>query len=426
MENLKPKVIFFAPILEYPPAGGPQMSVTNAVKALSEVSQLHIITTVPESRLGPEAQAFFKSKSHALVFAPSSTFNSNHPLGDRILRKVRRLISPLLALADVRFTVEYARKYQIEIFWVDRVLEYTFYVFQQLRRKEPRAYVIGDTCSVYSRFVLRELPLIKNPIRRWWVEQRGRKKIQEEKELTEFANVVTAVSELDAEYFRSIAPRPQTIKLFSNVVDLLDYKTHVPAPASLQKPYVLLMGVFGHKNSPMDRAAKWLVEEIMPLVLSEVPDARLYIVGKNSDRTLAHYQSPSVVVTGRVPSMLPYLQGASATLVPLMYESGTRFKILESGAAAIPCISTTLGAEGIRVTDKENIIIADNTVDFARAIVDIFKNPEAAKSLGQNLHTLVKDQYSIETQKRDADTVLQFLHGTGKSARDPGAEMNSP
>ena len=386
------------------------MSVINAIKALSQISELHIVTTVPAWKLGDNAIRFLKENCHALKFAPTCVLNSKIDLFNRIMRKTKReLIAPIIAIADVRFIIKYADQEGINIFWIDRVIEHAFSVFKRLRHLKPTADIVGDTEAVYSRFVLRELPLITNPFRKALVTYKGKKKEREEKELVASANVVTAVSELDADYFRSIAPNPQTIKLFSNIIDLDDYSGEYPEIASLRHPYVLLLGSYGHVNSPMDRAAKWIVEDIMPIVLQQVPDAHLYIVGRNSDKTLGHCRSDAVTVVGRVPSVLPYLKKSIASIVPLRYESGTRFKILETGAASIPCISTTLGAEGIRVIDGENIIIADTTEDFANAMIKIFQDLAYAEKLGQNLHSLIRDQYSLSTQKRDGESIVFYL-----------------
>jgi len=410
--NQKPKLIFFAPILEYPPAGGPQLSVINAIKALNQVSELHIVTNVPVWRLGEDAIKFVKEHSFALVFLPSKILNSKNDFLDRVIRRAKReFVAPVVAIYDVGFIVNYADKNGINIFWIDRVIEHGFSIFKGLRRKKPLAILVGDTEAVYSRFVLRELPLIKNPYRKLLVYYKGKKKFREEKELVEMANVVTAVSELDADFFRSIAPNPKTIKLFSNIVDVDDYGGDYPKIEGLKKPFVILLGSFGHVNSPMDRAAKWVVEGIMPLVLKQVPNAYLYIIGRNSDLTLAHYQSEAVDIVGKVDSVLPYLKEAVASLVPLHYESGTRFKILESGAASIPCISTSLGAEGIRVSNGENILIADTAEDFADAVIKVFNDSGLAEKLGKNLYNLIRDQYSLNVQKQDAESILSYVQG---------------
>lgn len=409
-KSWKPKVIFFAPILEYPPAGGPQLSVVNAVKVLHQISELHIVTTVPPGRIGsPDALLFFKQHSHALLHTPSSKWTVNNRLFDRILRKVKRVLAPIFAKLDVDYMVKYASLHDVEVFWVDRVLEHAFSVFRQLRLHRPKAIIVGDTEAVYSRFILRELPLVTNPLRRFWISLKGRNKEVEERELTTKADIVTAVSEVDAEYFRSIAPDSRRIKLFSNVVDLRDFDSLVDPLMQLKHPCVLLLGSYGHQNSPMDRAAKWVAHDIMPLVWRQVPDAHLYIIGRNANLTQASLNSDGITVVGQVPSVLPYLQQAAATLVPLRFESGTRFKIIESGAASVPCVSTTLGAEGLHVTDKKNILIADTVEDFAEAIVQVLVQPALAASLGRHLHTLVVEHYSLEAQIREGQSIIQHL-----------------
>lgn len=405
----RPRVLFFAPILEYPPAGGPQLSVVNAVKVLHEISELHIVTTVPIDRPGAEETArFFRAHSVALVQAPTSRWVSRNKWLARPLRWVRRLLARFYARLDARYVVRYGDTHDISVYWVDRVLEHAFSVFAELRRYRPNARIVADTCSVYSRFVLRELPLVSNPMRRIWIRMRGRKKEREERILTTTADVLTAVSELDAQYFRSISAKPERIRLFSNVIDLKDY-ANLDSPDEKQVPAVLLLGSFGHPNSPMDRAATWMIDDVMPRVLQQLPQAHLYIVGRNADKTQGYRASKSVTVVGQVPSVLPFLKKASATIVPLRFESGTRFKILESGAARIPCVSTTLGAEGIAITNGEDVLIADTAEEFAAAIVRVLGDPEYARSLGSRLHNLIAERYSLETQKREGQAILKFL-----------------
>lgn len=406
--EIPPKVLFFAPILEFPPAGGPQLSVVNAVKVLHEIAELHIVTTVP-LRNNDATTAFFREHSAAVFEAPSSRLAVTADALNRQVRRLRRVASTLVSRVDADFVVRYADRFEIKVFWIDRVLEHAFGIYHELRRRRPSALIVGDTCSVYSRFVLRELPLVSNPARRWWIRARGWKKVREERELTASADVVTAVSELDADYFRSIAPDPTRVKLFSNVVDVRDYLAGDPHTAAAQRPTMLLLGSFGKQTSPMDRAAKWLAEDVMPMVLRQVPDAHVTIIGRNADQTQSALASNAISVIGQVPSVLPYLQTAIATLVPLRFESGTRFKILESGAASVPCISTTLGAEGIPVTSGKNILIADTAEEFAAAMVRLFTDREYGRQLGRSLHELVVAKYSLDTQIREGRIIIRHL-----------------
>ena len=410
--NKRPKILFYAPILEYPPAGGPQMSVTNAIKALNQLCELHIVTNVPKWRLSETALSFFRQHSAALVFSPGSIWHHRSPKVDRLMQIVKReVVGPVIAQRDAKAVANYARKNSIDIIWVDRVLEHAFYVYKQLRKRVPDTRIVGDTEAVHSRFILRELPLLPTGLRKMWVQYRGRRAERQERHLVESADAVTAVSQLDADFYKSISSRPENIKLFSNIVDLGDFQANRCEKIPLKTPYVLLIGSYGHKSSPMDRAAMWMLEEIMPLVRRSCPDVHFYIVGRNSDKTLGHYSSEHVTVTGKVPSVLPYLKGTVASLVPLKYESGTRFKILETGAAEVACISTTLGAEGLRIENGKDIMIADTAEDFAQAIVDVVNDRKLTKSLAANLNRLIRKHYSLDVQVEDGRAIIRHLLG---------------
>ena len=111
--------------------------------------------------------------------------------------------------------------------------------------------------------------------------------------------------------------------------------------------------------------------------------------------------------------MRPWLERAKLTVVPLSHESGTRFKIVESGAAGVPCVSTTLGAEGIDITHGKDILIADTAEAFAESIISVLKNDDLRKRLATNLHALIKQKYSLNTQKKEAEDLISYLLSVG-------------
>src|SRR4029077_17781489 len=138
---------------------------------------------------------------------------------------------------------------------------------------------------------------------------------------------------------------------------------------------VYLAGTFW-PGSPMEDAARWVIENILPIVRQQIPNLHLYIVGADSDKTVPDISDPKITITGKLPSVLPYLSHADVSLVPLRFESGTRFKILEAGACGIPVVSTTLGAEGIAVEHGRDILLADEPEAFASSIIRLIKERE--------------------------------------------------
>lgn len=403
------KVLFHAPILEFPPKGGPEVSVINAIKALSDVSDVYITTTVsPKKHDTDLVKTFFSHYCKKVIYLPTSKICASNIWIDAQLSRLRRFAAPFFAILDVPFIMRASIKYGTDVFWIDRVLEKAFYVFYLLRKLKPSAIIVGDTEAVHSRFILRELPMVESTFRRYYIRFRGQLAKRHEKSLTTLATYVTAVSLHDANYFKLLCSSQDISKvvLFSNSVDLQDYQISSEDKIILKKPSLLLMGSFGSVHSPMDRAAKWLASEIMPLIWLKVPAAHLYIVGKNSDITQSGIIGDRISVLGSVDSMMPYMEGTDICVIPLGHESGTRFKIIQAGAAAMPCVSTTLGAEGLNLCHQENIIIADTAITFANSVVDLILNTEKAKKLGNELNKKINAEYGLDVQKREAMNIL--------------------
>jgi glycosyltransferase involved in cell wall biosynthesis len=159
----------------------------------------------------------------------------------------------------------------------------------------------------------------------------------------------------------------------------------------------------------MEQAARWILDEVLPEVLKVFPDLHFYIVGKGSKEVLQDVRKPQVTITGMLPSVLPYLCHADVALVPLKFESGTRFKILEAAACVVPIVSTTLGAEGIPVEDGKHILIADEADAFVEAIVQLINDKSFAHGIAKNCYGLVKKDYSIEALTIEAEAILERL-----------------
>lgn len=121
----------------------------------------------------------------------------------------------------------------------------------------------------------------------------------------------------------------------------------------------------------------WFFETVWPLVRSQAPAARLTLIGKNPPRAIqALGEQPGVEVLGYVEDLDPYLAETAAFVVPLRAAGGMRVKILDAWCWGLPIVSTTIGAEGISVQDGDNILIADEPADLARAVVRLLCEPE--------------------------------------------------
>lgn len=163
--------------------------------------------------------------------------------------------------------------------------------------------------------------------------------------------------------------------------------------ASSDKRHRLLFVGSMDYHANVDAVVKF-AKELWPAVFKQNPQITFTIVGRNpSAEILALANLPGIEITGTVVDVRPYYREAFASVVPLRIGGGSRLKILESMAAGVPVISTRLGAEGIEVSDKKNILLAETNSDFFFAINQLIENTNLNQNLGDAARSFVKHRY---------------------------------
>jgi glycosyltransferase involved in cell wall biosynthesis len=141
----------------------------------------------------------------------------------------------------------------------------------------------------------------------------------------------------------------------------------------------------------------WFLQSVWPVMVKKYPQIVLMIVGRgNPGSTLSALlqNQPSIHFIGEVDDTIPYYRKAQCSIVPLLHGSGTRLKILEAMSLGIPVISTAVGAEGIRYSNGENIIIAETANEFSAAIGRLYEQPGYFSAISKNGRELVEQEYS--------------------------------
>ncbi|MBF0510804.1 MAG: glycosyltransferase [Candidatus Omnitrophica bacterium] len=399
------KVLFTTRVLEHPAIGGPALRVENSIKALSRVCDLFIVSRLSKSVIGQErAESFYKEYCREFLYAPSARWSRN-----RYVRKLQTEWHKAMRYQDdERFIIDQVDEKGVDVLWCG-FGNRSFELIERIKAQRPLLKIVCDTDSVWSRFELRELPFETDPKQRKKIQKDGYRTAAWERKIVYLCEVTTAVSEVDAVYYRAIANDPQRVMIFSNGIDLKTYEAPHPFVAGFKKPCIYLAGSFFREDCPMHRAARWIVEKVFPTLQKAIPDIHFYIVGKGSDVICGKYNAPAITVTGKVSSVLPYLCHSDVALVPLQFESGTRFKIMEAGACKVPIVSTALGAEGIPVIHEQDILLADNPEDFTRSIIRLIRDKDLATWLKNNCYELIRKKYSVEYLSTEAELILQKL-----------------
>ena len=153
----------------------------------------------------------------------------------------------------------------------------------------------------------------------------------------------------------------------------------------------------------------WFLREVWPEIVEEFSDAKIFIVGKNPSDEIIRFKSKNIIVTGYVNDIKPWIAKAEIFLVPLFSGGGIRIKILEAMAMKKPIVSTSIGAEGIGVSNMKNIIVSDNKENFVKSIKLLFNNKKIRDNLSKNSRKLIEEKYSFEIIEKALTQAIENL-----------------
>lgn len=140
---------------------------------------------------------------------------------------------------------------------------------------------------------------------------------------------------------------------------------------------------------PNLEAVSFLTREVMPYVRARLPAAELKIVGRNpSPEVVQLAAGAGVELFGDALSLEPHYAGAAVALAPLVSGGGTRIKVLEAMARALPIVATPGGAEGIDLEHGISALIADDPREYAEHCLTVLRDKSLARRMGESAHAV--------------------------------------
>lgn len=256
---------------------------------------------------------------------------------------------------------------------------------------------------IWQRYQFEE----KNPLKGFYIALQRRKIERFERECFFWADGATAVSQSEASQIEDYGV-PYPVEIIENGVDI-DYFS--PPENDMDPDMLVFTGSMDWR--PNQDAVEYFVTEILPRIRKRKLSIKVFLVGRNpSKNVLKLGELDSVNVTGTVDDVRPYIARAGVYVVPLRIGGGSRVKILEALAMKKPVVSTSIGAEGLRVKHGEHIIISDGAEEFARAVVNCLENRDLSKRIGDNGRLLVEKHYRWqELGKRYSNYIITIAGG---------------
>jgi glycosyltransferase involved in cell wall biosynthesis len=195
------------------------------------------------------------------------------------------------------------------------------------------------------------------------------------------------VSPVDKEAIDQISKRPDT-----SVAILNGVRDGAPRGRYSKTPGRVIFT--GNMDFPPNyEAALWFLDNVFPLVLSKRSDACFVIAGANPTPALLERASKNVLLTGYVDDLNREIASSEIFVAPLISGGGFKNKVVEAIVNRTSVIATSIAVEFLDAELRGLLAVADSPEDIAAAMMDIWRDPEAAAARAETLHDLVVERF---------------------------------
>jgi glycosyltransferase involved in cell wall biosynthesis len=243
--------------------------------------------------------------------------------------------------------------------------------------------------NIESVIPRRHFETSRNPIAKVFWRLQWRRMQRYEKDACAKFNGVVAVSDKDKE----ILEREFGARNIFTIPTGVDIEYFFPGEEPVAQNSLVFTGSMDWL--PNEDAILFFAREILGQIKREIPAVKLTVVGRNPSKHLIKELNsyPEIDVVGRVDDVRPFISNHALYIIPLRIGGGTRIKAYEAMAMGKAVVSTTVGIEGLPVTDGENVILADGADSFAQAVVMLLRDKERRQQVGMKARSFVRGNF---------------------------------
>jgi sugar transferase (PEP-CTERM/EpsH1 system associated) len=185
--------------------------------------------------------------------------------------------------------------------------------------------------------------------------------------------LVTSAADRDALLGLSPARRGARLPVISILPNGVDGEAFHPIDGEFQSNTIVFTGKMSYHANVT--AIMQFVDEVMPRIWAQKPDAELWVVGKDPVKQVRNLENRGRVrVFGTVPDLQPYLARAAVAVAPIAYGAGIQNKVLEAMACRTPVVASPQAASALEEEGGRGLVLAENPVDFAGAVLRLLED----------------------------------------------------
>jgi len=188
-----------------------------------------------------------------------------------------------------------------------------------------------------------------------------------------------------------------TFNVDSNLLHHLPFMVDTENLPLATKPYserehFITIGNFRH-------APNWdmvlYLQKIWPLIKNKLPEAELHIYGAYPPPKATALNNPKTgfLIKGWAEDVDSIMLESRVCLAPLRFGAGIKGKLIDAMRMQTPNITTTVGSEGMYISEPWPGYINDNLQGFVDAAINLYKNENIWLEAQSNAFNLLKSRY---------------------------------
>ncbi len=393
------KILMLTPYLPYPPSSGGQIRSYNLIKELAkkhEITLCSLIKNDQDRKYLPKLQEICKK---VYIFnRPKKPWTISNIL------KTGFSLFPFLVIRNFSDDEQRALQKIVKEDNFDIIHAETFYVSPHIPKTDIPVVLVDQTIEyqVVKHYVdTYRYPIIKPLLQidvaklKYWETYYWKKAAQ-----------TIAVSDVDAKFMMETVPDLKVEVVPNGVSEdfIEDVKLHFNKTVLFQGNYEWLQN---------GEAARILAQEVFPLILKQVPDAKLMISGQNT-KSISNLEADNIILNelavDDIVGVQKAIRGAGIMVAPLYGPGGTRLKILSAMAARLPVVTTKVGIAGIG-TDGVNYLEGNTPKELAHQAIRLLKDKDLYAKVAKNAREFVEDQYSYPAIAAHLNDIYEKVRG---------------
>ncbi|PWR02523.1 hypothetical protein DKT77_11395 [Meridianimarinicoccus roseus] len=309
---------------------------------------------------------------------------SDRPQLPQYLDGLRKLGARALAEQDAPSVQGFIERHgsHVDLFVLSRVSAGGQFL-ELIRHNAPDAKIIFNTVDLHHVREARAARMANDDAA---LEHAERTRDREEF-LVDQADLTFVVSTVENEILQAALPGCATAVL------PLARKIRRPDTGFADRSGVGFIGGFEH--APNIDAMRYFLGEVWPLVHARDPSIPMGIVGASLPDEVLEGVPGDVRYLGSLPDIDDWFDGLRMSVAPLRIGAGAKGKVASSLTNGLPCVLSSVAAEGMDLENGRHVLIGDTPADLAEHIVTLNGDPDLWKTLSENGLEFAQNRLSV-------------------------------